>query len=83
MLDSETRVAWRLFNLNWIPIAGMGVILLLAIALTDFSFEPIAFGVTSAVAVSLALIAYLYSFSSAGLADPKLIFSLGAIARLS
>jgi PAP2 superfamily len=82
MLDSETQIAWRLFNLNWIPIAGMGVILLLAIAVTDFSLEPIAFGVTCAVAVALALTAYLHSFLGTGPAAPQLIFCLGAIAQI-
>ncbi len=27
MVDSDASFAWRLFHLNWIPIAAMGVVL--------------------------------------------------------
>lgn len=82
MVHSDTRVAWQLFHLNWIPIAAMGSILLLAVVVTDFSLEPVAFGVTAAIAIFLGLIAYLYAFAKAGQADPKLIFSLGTISQV-
>jgi membrane-associated phospholipid phosphatase len=82
MADWEARVAWRLFHLNWIPIAAMGGILLLATVLTDFSVEPMAFGVTAAIAAFLGLTAYLYAFAKADLADPKLIFALGTISQI-
>ncbi len=49
------RVAWQLFNPNWISIAAMGGILLLAVGLSDFSLEPMAFGTTVAIAAGLAL----------------------------
>lgn len=82
MADSDARLAWRLFNLNWIPIAAMGGFLLLAVLLTDFSIEPVALGVMSGLAAQFALIVYLYFWARGNSADPKLIFSLGAIAQI-
>ena len=82
MADSDVRVAWRLFNLNWIPIAAMGSVLLLAVSVSNFSLEPLAFGTTVAVAVVFGLIAYVHAFARGEAADPKLIFSLGSISQL-
>ena len=82
MVDSNACIAWRLFHLNWIPIALMGGILLFGVALYGFSFEPVAAAIPIAIAVALALIAYVYAFAKADRADPKLIFSLGAISQL-
>jgi membrane-associated phospholipid phosphatase len=78
----DTRLAWRTFNLNWLPIALLGVALLLAIGRTHFSLEPVAFGVAAAIAFSLALIAYTHSFLRAEAADPKLIFWVGTTAQV-
>jgi len=82
MVDSNACIAWRLFNLNWIPIAAMGGVLLLGVALWGFSIEPVAFAIPIAIAVALALTAYLYAFAKADRADPKLIFPLGTISQL-
>jgi membrane-associated phospholipid phosphatase len=82
MADPNVRVAWQLFNLNWIPIAAMGSVLLLAVTMSDFSLEPMAFGTTVAVAVVFGLIAYIHAFARGETADPKLIFSLGSISQL-
>ena len=82
MVDSDASVAWRLFHLNWIPIAAMGGVLLLAITLSSFSLEPIAFGIALAVAAFLGLAAYGYAFARADQADPKLVFSLGTISQI-
>lgn len=82
MVDSDAGVAWRLFHLNWIPIAAMGGVLLLAITLSDFSLEPVTFGITLAVAAFLGLTAYAYAFARADRADPKLVFSLGTISQI-
>jgi membrane-associated phospholipid phosphatase len=82
MVDSNARIAWRLFHLNWIPIAAMGGVLLLGVALWGFSIEPVAFASPTAIAVALALTAYLYAFAKADRADPKLTFPLGAISQL-
>jgi membrane-associated phospholipid phosphatase len=82
MKDSDAQLAWQMFHANWIPIAAMGSVLLLAVTLSGFSLEPVAFGSTIAVAVGLALIAYLYASVKAHAADPKLTFSLGTIAQV-
>jgi len=40
MTDHEAQAAWRLFTLNWIPIALMALALALCLALTGFSIKP-------------------------------------------
>src|SRR4051812_38545807 len=82
MVDSNTRIAWRLFQLNWIPIAAMGGVLLFGVVSYGFSFEPVAALIPTAIAVALALIVYFHAFAKKDRADPKLIFSLGAISQL-
>jgi membrane-associated phospholipid phosphatase len=82
MVDSDVRLAGRLLNLNWIPIATMGGLLLLAVGVSNFSLEPVAFGTTAAVAISLGLIAYVYAYTKGEAADPKLTFSLATISQV-
>ena len=82
MCDGDTRLAWRIFNLNWLPIAAFGVALLLALARTDFSLEPVAFGSVAAVVFFLALIVYAHAFLRGEAADPKLIFWFGTTAQV-
>jgi membrane-associated phospholipid phosphatase len=82
MVDSNAFIAWRLFNLNWIPIAAMGGVLLLGGAFWGFSIEPVDLAIPVGIAVALALTAYLYAFAKADRADPKLIFPLGTISQL-
>jgi len=82
MANSDIRVAWQLFNLNWAPIATMGGILLLVVAISDFSLEPMAFCITVGIAAWLAVIAYLYTFARGNAADPKLTFLLGTISQV-
>src|SRR5580700_4359701 len=82
MSGSDVRLAWRTFNLNWLPIAALGAALLLAMAWTDFSLEPIAAGFVAAVVFGLALIVYIHAFVRAEAADPKLIFWLGTTAQV-
>ena len=77
----DARLAWRTFNLNWLPIAALGLALLIAIWRTNFSLEPVAFGAAIAIAFALALIAYAHSFLRAEAADPKLVFWVGATAQ--
>jgi len=40
MTEHEAQAAWRLFTLNWIPLALMGLALALSLAVTDFSIKP-------------------------------------------
>jgi len=82
MVNSNAFMAWRLFQLNWIPIAAMGLVVLLGGALSGFTIEPVALGITLGIAAGLALIAYLYAFAKGDQADPKLIFPLGAVSQL-
>ncbi len=78
----EARLAWRTFNLNWLPIGALGAALLLAIARTNFSLEPAAFGLAAAVALGLAVIVYVHALIRAEAADPKLVFWLGTTAQV-
>jgi hypothetical protein len=78
----DVRLAWRTFNLNWIPIAALGVVLLLGMAGMGFSLEPVAVGFVAAVVFGLALIVYVHAFVKAEAADPKLIFWLGTTAQV-
>src|SRR5947209_20503539 len=78
----EARSAWRTFNCNWFPIAALGLALGVATGWTDFSLEPVAFGVTCAIAFALASIAYAHSFLKADAADPKLVFWTGPTAQV-
>jgi len=57
----------------------MAAVLVGVIACTDFSLEPVAFGVTIAIGLSLALVAYGSAFT---FADPKLIFWFGSTAQV-
>lgn len=82
MVNSNAFMAWRLFQLNWIPIAAMGAVALLGGALCGFSIAPVGLGTTLAISAVLALIAYLHAFAKGDHADPKLIFPLGAISQL-
>ena len=82
MVNSNACIAWRLFHLNWIPIAAMGGVLLLGVAVWGFSFEPFALFIPLAIAAALASAAYLHAFAKGDRADPKFVFSLGAISQL-
>ncbi|CAN7667709.1 phosphatase PAP2 family protein [Bradyrhizobium sp. LjRoot220] len=82
MVNSNAFTAWRLFQLNWIPIAAMGIVVLLGGALCGFTIEPFALAITLGISAALALIAYLHAFAKGDQADPKLIFPLGAISQL-
>jgi membrane-associated phospholipid phosphatase len=79
---SDTDLGWRLFNLNWLPIALMGATLLVAVGLTNFSIEPIVFEIAAAIALFLSLIAYRHRRAESDKADPKLAFMLGAVAQV-
>jgi hypothetical protein len=78
----EVSFAWRTLNLNWLPVAVLGIVLSYAIACTDFSLEPFAVGVTIAIRLLLALIAYGSALLKPGCADAKLIFWFGSTAQV-
>ncbi|MFT4121949.1 phosphatase PAP2 family protein [Bradyrhizobium sp.] len=82
MRDLEARTAWQLFNLNWLPIAAMGSLLALGLHATGLRLEPVAYGVTLAIAALLVAIAYRHRIAKGELADPKLLFSVGTIGQV-
>ncbi|MBH5401886.1 phosphatase PAP2 family protein [Bradyrhizobium sp. CNPSo 4010] len=82
MLDSDARAAWRLFNLNWLPIAAMGGLLAVGLPATGLSLEPVAYSITLAIAAVLVGVACGHQLTKGELADPKLVFSLGTIGQV-
>lgn len=82
MVDTDARIAWQLFHVNWLPIALMGSLLAAAIVFTGFTLEPVAYGVTIAIAAAFVAAAYRHRLTKAELADPKLVFSLGTIGQI-
>ncbi|RXT35266.1 phosphatase PAP2 family protein [Bradyrhizobium betae] len=82
MLDTDTRIAWQLFQLNWLPIVAMGSLLAFGLPSTGLSLEPVAYGITLAIAALLIAIAYRHQLAKGELADPKLVFSLGTIGQV-
>ncbi|MBR1133333.1 phosphatase PAP2 family protein [Bradyrhizobium iriomotense] len=82
MLDSNARTAWRLFHLNWLPIVAMGSLLALGLPATGLSLEPVAYGITVAIAAILVGVACGHRMVKGELADPKLVFSLGTIGQV-
>lgn len=82
MVDTDAKTAWQLFHLNWLPIATMGGLLALGLSVTGLRLEPVAYGITLAIAASLVAIAYRHRIAKGDLADPKLMFSLGTIGQV-
>ncbi|MDA9438102.1 hypothetical protein XH98_02995 [Bradyrhizobium sp. CCBAU 51745] len=82
MLDTDAKTAWQLFHLNWLPIAIMGGLLALGLSVTGLRLEPVAYGVTLAIAALFVGIAYRHRIAKGDHADPKLIFSLGTIGQV-
>jgi membrane-associated phospholipid phosphatase len=82
MVDTDAKTAWQLFQLNWLPIALMGSLLALGLSITGLRLEPVAYGVTLAIAASFVAIAYRHRIAKGDHADPKLIFSLGTIGQV-
>jgi membrane-associated phospholipid phosphatase len=75
-------LAWRMFNLNWIAVAAMGIVLFAAVSLSDFSIGSRTLAIICAIVASLTLIVYIHRLVKSDQADPKLVFSLGTIAQV-
>jgi membrane-associated phospholipid phosphatase len=82
MFDANARTAWRLFHLNWFPLAAMGSLLALGLPITGLSLEPVAYGVTLTIGGFLLAVAYRHQMVKGERADPKLVFSLGTIGQI-
>ncbi len=77
----EVDAAWRLFQLNWIPLGLMGVALALGVACTGFSIER------SGLIFSLGFVAVYAGFAHANARstkrrDPQVMFVLGGTAQV-
>lgn len=81
MQRDDVGTAWRYFQLNWIPIALMGVAFALSSALTDFRIGLAGLIVTLGFVAVYAGFAYANSRSSAR-RDPQVMFVLGSTAQL-
>lgn len=82
MVDTDAKTAWQLYQLNWLPIAAMGSLLALGLSVTGLRLEPVAYGITLAIAMSFVTVAYRHHVAKGDGADPKLIFSLGTIGQV-
>jgi PAP2 superfamily len=80
MSTAQTAIAWRLFELNWIPLGGMGAALALCLMLTDFSLEPLGAATSFGVAMLYAVLAYRNPKATPR--DIKVAFVLGSTAQI-
>ncbi len=77
----QSRLAWRLFELNWIPLGAMAVALALSVALTDFTVEPAGAAASIAFVAAYAGFAY-YNAKAPHRGDPQVVFALGGTAQI-
>ncbi len=82
MIDPQVRTSWQLFDANWILVGTMGSLLGCGLIVTGLRLEPVAYGVTIIIALTLLAIVYYHRRTRAERADPKLMFSLGAIGQV-
>jgi hypothetical protein len=80
MAGKESLAAWRFFELNWLPIAGMCAVLAFSLAVTDFSIGLIGAGTVFSVAAIYAGFAYR-SAKAPDRANSTVVFMLGSIAQ--
>jgi hypothetical protein len=80
MADKESLAAWRFFELNWLPIAGMCAVLALCLAVTDFSIGLIGAGTVFSISAVYAGFAYR-SVRAPKRASPIVVFMLGSVAQ--
>ncbi len=80
MTDHEAQQAWRLFTLNWIPLALMGLTLALCLALTGFSIRPQSTLFPACAAALFAAICYLAIWRAGR--GHRLAFVMGPAAQL-
>jgi hypothetical protein len=78
MADKESLAAWRFFELNWLPIAGMCAVLAFCLAVTDFSIGFAGAGTIFSIAAIYAGFAYR---SAKKHGSPTVVFMLGSVAQ--
>jgi len=81
MTDHEAQAAWRLFTLNWIPLALMALTLALCLAFTRFSMKGEGVLLSLGAITLYAGIAY-YNALTPHRREPLVIFILGSTAQL-
>src|SRR3954466_292212 len=81
MLRDEVDTAWRLFRLNWLPIAGMSAALTCAAVASDFSIELIGLAISLTFVAVYAGFAYANAWSQVR-RDPQGMFVLGSTAEI-
>src|SRR5947209_388340 len=77
----EAALAWRLFEVNWLPIVAMAVALVLGVWATGFSLTPGSVAITLAIAATYTAFAY-YNAKAPHRGDPQVVFVLGATAQM-
>jgi hypothetical protein len=80
MAGKESLAAWRFFELNWLPIAGMCAVLAFSLAVSDFSIGRLGAGTVFSVATIYAGFAYR-SAKAPNRGSPIVVFMLGSIAQ--
>src|SRR5262245_21749121 len=80
MTKHEATVAWRLFELNWIPLLGSCGVLEFGLVFTDFSIGWIGVGTVFSVVTIYAGFAY-HSAKAPRRARVTVVFMLGSIAQ--
>ena len=81
MQGQDVERAWHYFQINWIPIALMGVALAASLALTDFRIGLAGALVTAAFVAVYAGFAYANARSPVR-RDPQVMFCLGSTAQI-
>jgi PAP2 superfamily len=81
MQGQDVERAWHYFQINWIPIALMGVALSASLALTDFRIGLAGALVTAAFVAVYAGFAYANARSPVR-RDPQVMFCLGSTAQI-
>ena len=80
MAGKESLAAWRFFELNWLPIAGMCAVLAFGVTATYFSIGLAGAGTVFSVAAIYAGFAYR-SAKAPKRRSPIVVFMLGSIAQ--
>lgn len=80
MAGKESLAAWRFFELNWLPIAGMCAVLALCLAVTDFSIGLVGAGTVFSIAAIYTGFAYRNA-RAPNRGSPVVVFMLGSIAQ--
>jgi hypothetical protein len=82
MMNGDGQAAWRLFRLNWLLIAAILAAFGFCLLVTNFHVRPLGFLIIYSLAVVYGLAGY-YNVVSPGRQNPRIVFSLSALAQLA